>query len=140
MTKRWRCTLALLAIAGAGDLRANASQWELVRSVPYSTGDTQDFVVVPEARQRDFEYYREISDSVCGSRTKCMVFFWTSRDNIPTSVSFGAAAMRTLTGQYERHPNYREPHLRLACWLYPSKEAGEKVNCFYMPGAPSPGK
>jgi hypothetical protein len=115
-----------------------SSKWELVRSVPYPTGGTQEFIVVPEEKQRDLDYHRQIADAICGARTHCMVFYWTNRDSISTSASFDGPAMRTLIGQYERHPNYSAPHLRLACWLYPSKEVGEKANCFYMPGAEVP--
>ncbi len=115
------------------------TKWRLVKSVPSESGGTMDLVLIPESKQRDLDYYRQIADTVCGKRVKCMVFYWTNEKYIPSSEWFDGPAMQSLTGQYERHPNYKEPyHLRLACWLYPSKKIGENMNCFYMPGAKVP--
>jgi hypothetical protein len=115
------------------------AKWRLVKSVPQQTGGTLDFVLIPESKQRDLDYYRQIGDAVCGKRDQYMVFYWTNEKYIPRSEWFDSTAMQSLTGQYERHPNYREPyHLRLACWLYPSKQIGEHKNCFYMPAAKDP--
>ena len=110
----------------------------LVRSVPSQSGGTLELVLIPENKQRDLDYYRQIADTVCGKRDQCMVFYWTNEKYIPTTEWFDGPAMQSMTGQYERHLNYREPHLRLACWLYPTKQIGEKMNCFYMPGAKIP--
>ncbi len=113
--------------------------WELVRSVPNSPYPaTIDFVLIPEQKQRDLAYYQEIATVVCGVRDTCMVKFWTDRAHIPTSAGIPVADLRVMTASYERHPSYRTPVLSLACWLYPSKEAGESAKCFYMPGATMP--
>ena len=123
------------AVAAAAE---SVTDWQLVRSVPYSEDTTEDFVVVPIKRQRDLDYYRQIAEAVCKKRTQCMVFFWSNKDSIPASTWFDGPAMKTLTAMYERSPNYDKPHLRLACWLYPSKISGEQMNCFYLPGADAP--
>jgi len=113
-------------------------KWRLVKSVPRQSGGTQDFILIPESKQTDLDYYRQIADAVCGNRVKCEVYYWTNEKYIPNSEWFDGPAMQSLTGQYERHPNYREPVLRLACWLYPSMEIGKQMNCFSMPGAKVP--
>jgi len=132
--------VAVIAIIGptGAFTDESAMNWYLVRSVPHSEGITMDFVVIPKEKKRDLNFYRLIADSICEKRTQCMVFFWTNPDQVPNSPWFDGPAMKALTARYERHPNYDTPHLRLACWLYPSKNEGEKINCFYMPGADVP--
>lgn len=118
---------------------APVAKWRLVKSVPQQGGGTLDFVLISGYKQRDLDYYRQIGNTVCGKRVQCMVFYWTNEKYIPSSEWLDGPAMQSLTGQYERHPNYKEPyHLRLACWLYPSMETGAKKNCFTMPGANVP--
>jgi hypothetical protein len=110
--------------------------WEVVRSVsnsPYP--GTIEFVLIPEQKRRDLAYYQEIVTVVCGTRDTCMVDFWTDRAHIPTSNWIPGTDLRVMTARYERSPSYKSPVLKLACWLYPSKEVGESANCFYMPGA-----
>jgi len=114
--------------------------WELVRSVPNANVGTMDLVVVPKDKETDLEYFTQVASLVCGSRAKCMVFFWTDRSKIPESAWFQGPSMQTLTAQYERSPNYKQAVLRLACWLYPSQAVGESKQCFYMPGAKVPPK
>jgi hypothetical protein len=116
---------------------AHSPKWQLVKSVP-DGANSIEFVVVPEEKQRDLAYYSEAANTVCEKRTYCSVFFWANSDHIPNSAVLDGPAMQTLAGQYERSPSYSEPHLRLACWLYPSKSVAEKMNCFYMPGAKDP--
>ena len=140
MNRCWRFLIAVGAVtAAAGAAQLNAvPNWQMIKSVPHPTGGTQEFIVIPPERQWDVEFYRDIANTVCGKRTRCMVFYWTNLENIPKSTSFNAPSMHSLVGQYERHPNYHEPHLRLACWLYTSKLTSENTNCFSMPGANVP--
>lgn len=115
-----------------------STKWRLVKSVLRQSGGTQDFILIPEYKQTDLDYYHQIADAVCGKRVRCEVYYWTNEKYIPSSEWFDGPAMQSLTGQYERSPNYQEPHLRLACWLYPSMEIAKKMNCFTMPGAKVP--
>jgi len=62
-----------------------------------------------------------------------MVNFWSDRSHIPMSADIALEDLRVITATYERHPSYKEPHLHLACWLYPSQEIGESMQCFYNP-------
>jgi len=48
------------------------------------------------------------------------------------------ADLAVMTASYERHPSYAEPHVHLACWLYPTKASGESAHCEYQPGAKRP--
>ena len=112
--------------------------WELVRSVPNANVGPMDLVVVPLEKQTDLKYFERVARDVCGSRTSCMVFFWTDRSKVADSAWFQGPSMQALTAQYERHPSYKQPVLRLACWLYPSQAVGESKQCFYMPGAKVP--
>jgi hypothetical protein len=114
------------------------STWQVVRSVPNPFGGTVDLVVIPEARQRDRDYYREIGETVCGTRHTCLVNFWTDPSQVPESASMPVTNLRVRTATYERHPNYETPHLRLACWLYTTKTTAVAENCFVMPGATVP--
>ncbi len=113
-------------------------EWELVRSVSNPYGGTMDYVLIPESKQRDFEYYEKVAAKVRGNRLECTIFFWTNRAYIPTSYSFEGVSMQKLTCQYSRQANALKPIARLACWLYATKQEGEKAQCFYMPGAPTP--
>ena len=112
--------------------------WEDVRSVVNPFGGTQDFVLIPEAKQRDKEYYKQVSETICGQRNPCMVDFWTDKNHIPNSASIAVEDLAVQTASYERSPLYREPHLHLACWLYASKTVGEADKCEYEPGARIP--
>jgi hypothetical protein len=67
-----------------------------------------------------------------------MVMFWADRRHVPRAADIPVVDLRAMTATYERHPTYAAPALRLACWLYPSKEVGESKKCFYMPGAVMP--
>ena len=132
--------IALLCIApasGEGD-KTPTRDWELVRSVGSSPGGTKDFVLIPEAKQRDLRYHEEIASDVCASRNTCFVFFWTNRNHIPHSESMPVADLSFMTATYERHPSYEKPVLRLACWLYPTGAEAKHANCFVMPGAKVP--
>lgn len=119
---------------------ATSPDWELVRSVPNGVGSTIDLVHIPDAKQRDRKYYLEIANEVCGKRTTCMVNFWTNRAHIPEANSgwIPVADLAEMTAIYERHPNYKEPVLNLACWLYPNKVVAEADKCAYFPGAKKP--
>jgi hypothetical protein len=112
--------------------------WELVRSVTSPFGGSIDLVLVPKQRESDRPYYQTVADVICGSRTSCMVHFWTDRAHVPTSASMPVTDLRVMTATYERAPSYKAPSLRLACWLYPSKKTAEASGCFYMPGAVMP--
>jgi hypothetical protein len=118
--------------------RAAAPTWELLRSVVNPYGGTIDLVVIPEGKNRDLTNYRAAAGAVCGTRTECVVHFWTDRRRVPTSADMPVTDLQVMTAQYERARSYKTPHLRLACWLYPSKTAGETESCFYMPGASMP--
>src|SRR5262249_34405459 len=107
------------------------NDWEDVRSVVNPFGGTQDFVLIPEAKQRDKEYYQQVSETVCGQRNACMVNFWTDESHIPKSADMPIEDLAVQTASYERSPSYKEPVLHLACWLYPSKAVGEADQCEY---------
>jgi hypothetical protein len=132
--------LGTLVVAGAQapESRPAVEGWVLVRSVSNGQGGTMDFVIVPEERQRDSTYYEAIGNAVCGGRIACMVHFWTDRQHVPTSAWMSGPALSQMTASYERSPTYKAPVLRLACWLYASKEEAESENCFYLPGATVP--
>jgi hypothetical protein len=112
--------------------------WALVRSVSNEQGGTMDFVVVPEQRRGDRAHYETIANATCGSRTACMVHFWTDRGHVPTSAWMSGAGLTQMTANYERSPSYKAPVLRMACWLYATKVEGEGAQCFYLPGAKVP--
>jgi hypothetical protein len=97
-----------------------------------------DFVIVPPERVRDVTNYQAAAEAVAGTRDKCMVQFWTNRAQVPTSAWIPVENLQVMTAQYERHPNYETPHLRLACWLYPNEEAAKRANAFFMPGVKMP--
>ena len=132
----------VLCVAGIATAQSPVvpQDWKLVRSVPNEYGGTIDFVLVPEAKQREREYYRKIADAVCGLRTTCMVNFWTDATHIPKRKSgwMPVKDLAVMTASYERYPTYKEPVLSLACWLYPNKTVGESQKCSYEPGAPRP--
>jgi hypothetical protein len=112
--------------------------WELVRSVSNPYGGTVDLVLIPVSKQRDLKYYKRIGGIVCGTRAKCFVNFWTDRTHIPTRADMPVADLSVMTADYERSPAYKEPHLHLACWLYPNRTVGESMKCRYYPGAQRP--
>jgi hypothetical protein len=134
----------LLLIAAAATPQSSSAQrdWELVRTVPNGFGGTVGLVLIPESKQRDREYYKQIADAVCGSRTTCMINFWTDRNHIPESNKgwIPVTDLAVMTASYERNPTYKAPVLDLACWLYPSKAIGESQKCAYYPGAKKPPK
>lgn len=133
-------TVLLLGLLAIAQTPAKKRDWELVRSVPNGFGASKELVLIPEDKQRDRKYYLLIADEVCGSRTTCMVNFWTDRTHIPEANSgwISIADLAVMTASYERHPNYKEPVLNLACWLYPNKAVGEADKCAYFPGAKKP--
>jgi len=112
--------------------------WELVRSVPNSFGGTIDFVLIPEEKERDLTNYQAAAAAIAGTRKACMIMFWTDRAHIPTSSQIPVPDLRVMTATYERAPDYETPHLRLACWLYPSMEAARQAHAFIMPGVKMP--
>jgi len=122
----------------AHNATALAVDWEAVGSVPDGYGGTTHFVVVPEAKQRDGEYYRAIGDLLCKEAAQCSVKFWTDRNHVPESAWVPVPDLAVMTASYERHPSYSEPHVHLACWLYSSKAIGESAQCEYYPGAKRP--
>jgi len=132
----------LLLLTGIATAQSSAARqdWELVRSVPNGFGGTVDLVLIPEAKQRDRENYRQAADVICGPRTTCMVKFWTDRTHIPETKSgwIPINDLAVMTASYERSPTYKGPVLHLACWLYPSKTVGEAEKCAYFPGAKKP--
>ena len=140
------CGIALLLVATNisqmvfGQAQTNKADWELVRSVPDEYGGTVDFVLIPEAKQRDRAYYEQVGNAVCQQRTSCMVNFWADRKHIPQTQTawLPAADLAVMTASYERSPKYTRPALHLACWLYLNKSAGEADKCDYEPGAKRP--
>jgi hypothetical protein len=132
----------LLLLTGIATAQSSAvrQDWELVRSVPNGFGGTSDLVLIPESRQRDRDHYKQVAAAVCGSRTTCMVKFWTDRTHIPRSKSgwIEVGDLAVMTADFERSPTYKEPVLNLACWLYPNKTVGESEKCAYVPGAKKP--
>ena len=112
--------------------------WELVRSVPNYFGGTNDYVLIPKDKIRDLTNYQAAAAAIAGTRDRCFIFFWTDRAHIPTSAEMPVTDMQVMTATYERSPNYTTPHLRLACWLYPSVEAASRANAFFMPGVKMP--
>ncbi len=136
------CIAALLAVftvaAPAQEGQSVAQGWALVRSVSDEQGGTLDFVIVPEARQRERAYYAVVGDAVCGVRQRCLVQFWTDRNDVPTGPWMSGRALSQMTATYERSATYKAPVLRLACWLYANKVEAEGASCFYLPGAEVP--
>jgi hypothetical protein len=138
-----KITACLLVFVGSLTLSAGQQPqrgWKLVRSVDNPSGGTYDFVLIPKSKQRAVPYYETIANKICGEKSQCGVFFWIDASHIPTSADFPARDLAVMTGQYERHPSYEKPHLRLACWLYESKTVAERANCFYAPGEKRPPK
>src|SRR5258705_12445173 len=117
----------LLTGIAASQPTAVRHDWELVRSEPNGSGGTMELVLVPEAKQRDRENYRVAADAICGTKTTCMVHFWTDRAHIhePESGWISVGDLAVMTASYERSPTYKAPVLSLACWLYPCKDAAE---------------
>jgi len=112
------------------------SGWELVRSA--SDSPTDFFVLIPKGKERDIPNYLAAASEIAGTTDRCSIYFWVDRTYIPTSTWIPTKNLRAMTATYERFPSYKEPVLRLACWLYENKEAGEREKCFYMPGAVMP--
>jgi hypothetical protein len=136
-----RLTLLLLLVGIANAQPATiAKDWELVRSVPNGFDGTLDLAIIPVTKERDREYYNRVADAVCGSRTTCMVNFWTDRAHVPDTKSgwISVEDLAVMTASYERNPKYPKPSLNLACWLYPTKSVGEAAKCEYYPGAKTP--
>jgi hypothetical protein len=132
----WVFIAGLLFVAAEATAAKQVSpkkDWELVRSVSSSYGGV-DLVLVPERKKRDRNYYATIGRAVCGERTECAVMFWTDRAHVPNSANMLIRDLRERTASYEVSPSFKEPILRLACWLYRTREIGERMNCFYMPG------
>jgi hypothetical protein len=135
--------LTTLAIAQSPQAKQD---WQLVRSVANYSGGTIDFVLIPEAKQRDRQYYTQAADAVCGRRISCMVNFWTDPTHVPDpnrnpEVKTGwipVSDLAVMTASYERSPKYKQPVLSLACWLYPNKKVAEADKCAYEPGARKP--
>jgi len=121
------------APAAAGD--APPLDWELVRSATTPSGGTVDLVLVPELKKHDREHYLAVAQAVCGDRKVCLVSFWTDRARVPASAGMTLEESGAMTAVYERHPNFHQPRLTLACWLYPNKDLAELMNCGYFPGA-----
>jgi len=115
-------------------------EWELVRSVENPYGGPIDLVLIPEKKQRDREYAREIGESICGQRKSCSVNFWTNRAHIPESAGMKVHDLAAMTATFTRAPHLKSDLVRLACGLYPSREVGEAMNCMYLPGATTPWK
>jgi hypothetical protein len=125
----------LIAAAGAcaTEQTSPKKDWELVRAVSNSYGSAE-LVLIPESRKLDRKYYGAIGQAVCGERKECTVMFWADRAHVPTSATMLIRDQRERTATYEVDPNLKEPLLRLACWLYPTREIGESKQCFYMAG------
>jgi len=117
--------------------RANGAEWELVRSLSTESGPIH-LVLVADIKQRDREYYKQIGELLCPPRTKCSVNFWTDRDHIPDSEWMPVADLAVMTASFTPDPCEKKSALHLACWLYPTKAAGEADNCEYEPGAKVP--
>jgi hypothetical protein len=112
--------------------------WEVVRSVPNPFGGTNDYVLIPPDKVRDLTNYHAAAEAVAGTRDRCAIYFWTNREDIPTSAWMAVTNMQTLTATYERYPTYKAPVFRLASWLYPSAGAASRANAFVLPGAKTP--
>jgi hypothetical protein len=131
------CILCIYPAFGK-DKRTAIRDWEVVRSVPDEFGGTKHFVLIPEAKKRDHDYYKRVGDTLCKAGTQCSVNFWTDRNHIPASAWMPVTDLAVMTASYESHPSYTEPHLHLACWLYPSKAIGESMQCDHYPTAEVP--
>lgn len=119
---------------------ARGSDWEVVRSVSSEGLGTIRLVLIPEAKQRDREYYKQIGEMLCPVRTKCSVKFWTDRNHIPESEWMPVKDLAVMTASYTSNPCEKESSLHLACWLYPTKAAGKAEHCSVEPGAKVPEK
>ena len=133
-------TIAVLALAAVTQNALAAQDWELVITVNNPYGGTVDRVLIPTLKQRDTAYYEQIANAVCGTRDRCMISFWNDHARIPTTPDTPVKDFPAQTAMYERHPNYKTPHLRLACWLYPTREIAEAMGCAYLPGVEVPWK
>lgn len=115
-----------------------ANDWEEIRSIPDEYGGIKHLVVIPEAKQRDRDYYQAIGDTLCKPNSQCSVNFWTDRNHIPQSAWMAVPDLAVMTSSYESSPKYSEAELHLACWLYPNRQIGESMKCTYEPGAEGP--
>ena len=127
----------LVNVAMTGD-KPVLHDWKVVRSVPDEFGGTKYFALIPEAKKHDRDYYKRIGDTLCKAKTQCSVDFWTDHTHIPQSARMPVSDLAVMTASYESHPSYAEPHVNLACWLYPSKTIGESMHCMYLPSAEVP--
>jgi hypothetical protein len=123
--------------SGAGQT-SPARDWKVVRSVPDGAGGTNYFVLIPETKQRNPEYYDVIGDALCEAKAQCSANFWTDPTRIPQSAWMPVPDLAVMTASYERRPSYAKPQVHLACWLYPTKAIGESMQCEYSPGAKVP--
>jgi hypothetical protein len=131
-------SFGIVALVTVSQFAWAAQDWELVNTVNNPYGGTEHHVLIPELKQRDTAYYEQIGNAVCGDRNTCMISFWIDRSRIPSSPDTPVKDFPAQTAKYERHPNYKLPHLSLSCWLYPNREIAEAMKCSYLPGAKVP--
>ena len=117
---------------------ASLTTWQLVRTVLSSTGESSDLVLVPKSHIRDLDFYRAAADAICLKRTSCMVHFWVDPEHVPQGAWMPVEDLQVMTADYERHPSYPAPVLRLACWLYAEDPRPRGEKCFFMPGVKVP--
>jgi hypothetical protein len=101
-------------------------------------GGTNYYVLIPGDKIRDLTNYQAAASAIAGATDMSIVFFWTNRVDIPVSEWMDETSMQTLAATCQRHPDYKKPVFRLACWLYPSYEAATNAHAFIMPGVEWP--
>ena len=127
------CSPATARALEIGKPKLQKTGWKVVRALPRHDGGITYYVLMPVSKQRDNPYYRRVAEQVCGSADKSSVFFWTDRAHVPESEWMPVRDIRVMTATYERHPNYKAPHLHLAAWLYPTEEAARQAKAFTPP-------
>ena len=125
----------LLAVALCFTTAQAQQGWELVNQAPTADGVVYR-VLIPESRQRDLAYYRQIGDAVCAAHDACVVTFWNDREFIPADRPAGNYFAQTAT--YERKPGAASPTVSPSCALYPDSAAGAAAKCQHLPGVRPP--
>jgi len=97
------------AVAANG---ADGADWQLA-----GTMGMLQFIVVPEARARDRDYYRRVIHEACGENTTCFVRFFTNSRNLPLSMPLADEIYAEQTASFSRSMKALKEDFSFACRL-----------------------